>query len=125
MRALAVKSLAQCDGRAWNYGAAGIDYRTADLGSLIHWAAIVFDVDIQDAMASSLINQASGASFDIGNKIVSAVECAVRSRAAHKVDAPYLTPRRRLDTERCIPGIARMCGIDHRWNVRRGSGLHG
>ncbi len=111
--------LAKCDRRTCNHGAAGIGYCTADLSSLIHWAAVVFDVDIQDAMASTLINQASGASFNVGNKIVPAMECPIGTRAAHKVDVAYPTPRRRFDMQRCIPGVARMRGIDQCRDVRR------
>jgi hypothetical protein len=87
---------------------------------LIDGAAAVLDLYSQGAPASSLTNQPSGASFDIGNKIVSTVECTVRTSAAHKVDVACPAPWRRFETQWCIPGITRMCGIDHRWDVRRG-----
>ncbi len=74
----------ECNGRAGNRGAGLIDYRTADLGPLIHGTTVVFNMGIQGASVSLLIHQASGASFEIGNKIIPAVECAIRARALHR-----------------------------------------
>ena len=70
--------LVESIGRAGNRRAGLIDYHAADLGPLIHGATVVFNMGIQGASVSSLSHQASGATFEIGNKIIPAVECAVR-----------------------------------------------
>ncbi len=93
----------QGDGCARNNGACGIEYRTAYFGSLIHGAAVVLELDVQGAPPSRLGKEVSGAGFDIREKIISAVEFAIRTRAAHEVDVSAaftasLVPGRRFNT---------------------------
>src|SRR5271155_3569719 len=97
--------LAQGDGCARNDGARGIEYLPADLGSLIHGAAVVLELNLQGAPASRLAKEMSGTSFDIGEKIVCVIEFAIRTRTAHEVDvSAAFAPGCRLDMQRRVPG---------------------
>src|SRR5580693_8749536 len=102
------------DGSSGDGGSGCVGDRTRHLGVRVERAAIVFDLEIEQAASVGLVDNVSGTFLDVRDKVVTVVELSVwssTSDAVVMVSALVLVPAGRFETETGVPRITRMRAV--------------